>query len=252
MLNTGCTASSMTFNLIGYPAPTAIRFSISKQRSTIVLSRVIKWGNECHVFRGYFSGRPIVAKICADRADRAESPLREEYAVYQTLSDLQGSAIPRCHGLFRVANFADMLLLEDCGESLMSYDKLTPYQRCASCHYNAGIPLNDPRASLWSHVSNIHRHNVCQQDLEPRNIVMSTSGQLRVVDFGLSDRFHQCIPQDCHELKGLASAIQGTSLNNVSHPGSHTANPTNRHAWLLSAGMSSVMILIYLLQQNTL
>ena len=132
--------------------------------------------------------------------------------------------------------------------SLKSYDKLTPYQRCASCHDNAGIPLNDPRASLWSHVSNIHRHNVCQQDLEPRNIVMSKLGQLRVVDFGLSDRFHRCIPQDCHELKGLASAIQGTSLNNVSHPGSHTANPTNRHVWLLSAGMSSVMILIYLLQ----
>jgi hypothetical protein len=62
------------------------------------------------------------AKICSDGAHRSESPLLEEYDIYQTLRDLQGSAIPRCYGLFRLGDFADMLLLEDCGESLRSFD----------------------------------------------------------------------------------------------------------------------------------
>jgi serine/threonine protein kinase len=55
-----------------------------------------------------------------------------------------------------------------------------------------------------SHVSAIHHRHVSHQDLELRNIIMSVTGQLRVVDFELSDRFHQCIPQDCEELQDLA------------------------------------------------
>jgi serine/threonine protein kinase len=88
-----------------------------------------------------------------------------------------------------------------------------------------------------SHVSNIHRRNVCHQDLEPRNIVMSTSGQLRVVDFELSDRFHKCIPHDCHELQGLSWETQGSLLNDVA---------PNRHIWLLSAIVALMVVLVYL------
>ena len=141
-MSTGCTASSVTFYLMGCPSPPlAIRavqgqptgFSLAKQPCTIVLSHAIKWGNQRHVFRGGFNSRAVVAKIYSDRT---ESPLREEYAVYQTLRDLQGSAIPRCYGLFRLGDFADMLLLEDCGESLDSYDGLTAHQRCVSCLYH--------------------------------------------------------------------------------------------------------------------
>jgi hypothetical protein len=121
--------------------PTGLSFP--QQRSTIALSHAVQWGDLCHVFRGQFGGRPIVAKICSDRADRAEWPLREEYAVYKTLRDLQGSAIPRCYGLFKVGDFADMLLLEDCGESLQSYDGLTPQQRCVPSLHHAGTPITD-------------------------------------------------------------------------------------------------------------
>ena len=239
----------MTFNLIGCSLPSAIRLWTPKQCSTIVLSHVIQWGIECRIFRGHFGHRPIVAKICGDRTHRAESGLREEYAIYQALRNLQGSAIPRCYGLLRVGDFANMLLLEDCGNSLKSYDGLTPNQRCASCVDKARTPLNDPRASLLSHVSNIHRRNVCHQDLEPRNIVMSMSGQLRVVDFELSDRFHKCVPQDCHKLQDLVWETQGSPLKDVSRLGS------NGHVWLLSAmlaGMSWMMVVVYLLQHHVL
>ena len=129
----------MTFNPTGSPSPpVAIKlvhgqpagFSLLHLRSTISLCHALQWGDRRHVFRGRFGGRPVVAKICSDGANGAQSPLREEYATYQTLRDLQGSAIPRCYGLFRVGDFADMLLLEDCGESLQSFDGLTPHQRC--------------------------------------------------------------------------------------------------------------------------
>jgi hypothetical protein len=131
----GCSSPPLAIRVV-HGQPTGLSFP--QQRSTIALSHAVQWGDRCHVFRGQFGGRPIVAKICSDRTDRAESPLREEYAVYQTLRDLQGSAIPRCYGLFRVGDFADMLLLEDCGESLHSYDGLTPHQRCVPSPHHAG------------------------------------------------------------------------------------------------------------------
>ena len=138
-MSTGCTASSVTFNLMGSPSP-PLEIKpvhgrradfVPKQSCSIYLSNTVQWGDWCHVFRGQFGGKPVVAKICSDGI---ESPLRREYAVYQTLCDLQGSAVPRCYRLFRVGDVADMLLLEDCGESLRSYDKLTAHERsvCAS------------------------------------------------------------------------------------------------------------------------
>ena len=135
VLSTGCNASSVTFNLMGCPSPPlAIKLVhgrradfFPKQSCTISISHAVQWGHRRHVFRGRFGGMPVVAKICSDGA---QSLLRGECAVYQTLSDLQGSAIPRCYGLFRVGDMADMLLLEDCGESLHSFDGLTPKQRC--------------------------------------------------------------------------------------------------------------------------
>ena len=103
ILTTGCTASSVTFNLMGCPSPPlAIKlvhgqptgWSFLQLRSTVSLSHAVQWGDRCHVFRGQFDGRPVVAKIYSDCADCAESPLRKEFAVYQTLHNLQGSAIP--------------------------------------------------------------------------------------------------------------------------------------------------------------
>jgi hypothetical protein len=226
----GCSSPPLEIRVV-HGQPTG--FSIAKQPCTIVLSHAVQWGNRCHVFRGQFGGRPIVAKICSDRA---KSPLPDEYAVYQTLRDLQGSAIPRCYGLLRVGDFADMLLLEDCGKSLHSYDELTPHQRSVPCLHHVCTLLNNPRACLLSHVCKIHCRNVCHQDLEPRNIVMSTSGHLRVVDFELSDRFHKCVPHDCHELQGLAWETQGSLLNDVA---------SNRHIWLLSAMVVLMVVLVY-------
>jgi hypothetical protein len=69
---------------------------------------------------------------------------------------------------------------------------------------------------------------------------MSTSGQLRVVDFELSDRFHQCVPQDCEELQGLAWETKGGPLKDVSHLQS------NRHLWFLPAMVAGGMALVYL------
>ena len=155
--------------------------------------------------------------------------------MYETLCDLQGSAVPRCYGLFRVGDTADMLLLEDCGESLQSLDELTPKQRCVRASPMLLAPLTDPRASLFSHVSAIHRRHVAHQDLEPRNIVKSATGRLSVVDFELSDRSHQCVPQDCEELQDLAWEVKGVPLRDVS-----------QHLWLIPAVVAAI-VLVYVL-----
>jgi serine/threonine protein kinase len=99
-------------------------------------------------------------------------------------------------------------------------------------------PLTDPRASLLSHASEIHRRHVCRQDLEPRNIVMSATGRLRVIDFELSDRSHPCFPQDCEELQGLAWETKGGPLKDVA---------PNRQSWL-AAMVAGVIAVVYLLR----
>ena len=64
---------------------------------------------------------------------------------------------------------------------------------------------------------------------------MSATGQLRVVDFELSDRSHQCVPQDCEELQDLAWEVKGVPLRDVS-----------QHLWLIPA-VVAVIALVYVL-----
>jgi hypothetical protein len=63
---------------------------------------------------------------------------------------------------------------------------------------------------------------------------MSVTGQLRVVDFELSDRSHWCVPRDCEELQGFAWEVKGGPLRDVS-----------RHLWL-AAAVAGVIALVYL------
>ena len=64
---------------------------------------------------------------------------------------------------------------------------------------------------------------------------MSVSGQLRVVDFELSDRSHQCVPQDYKELQGLAWETKGGPLRDA----------PNRRLWF-AATVAGVIALLYL------
>ena len=79
----------------------------------------------------------------------------------------------------------------------------------------------------------IHRHHITHQDLEPRNIVKSVTGWLRVVDFKLSDRSHWCVLQDCEKLQGFAWEMKGEPLRDVSW-----------HLWLIPATVAAMALII--------
>ena len=48
----------------------------------------------------------------------------------------------------------------------------------------------------------MHDMGVTHDDLEPRNIVVDSSGDLRLIDFELASVDHEC-SQSCDELLGL-------------------------------------------------
>jgi hypothetical protein len=99
----------------------------------VVLHQIIHIGERSYVLRGYLAASriPVVGKLSRSRQSSG-SHLTVELATYQKLYDLQGTAIPRCFGLFEVEDFAFLLLLEDCGSSISSFNELTAYQRYVS------------------------------------------------------------------------------------------------------------------------
>ncbi|KAG8953560.1 hypothetical protein FRC03_011725 [Tulasnella sp. 419] len=130
----------------------------------VLLSRLLQEGERSYVFRGHFGKTPIVAKIAAEVQSLISrlSPPR-----IRNLHSLQGCGIPRCFGLFHLGDFAKVLLMEYCGRSIDSFDDLSPEQS----------------NTLDRVVSVMEQHGVRHDDLEPRNILVSDSGDVFVIDF---------------------------------------------------------------------
>jgi len=61
---------------------------------------------------------------------------------------------------------------------------------------------------LIDHVSAIHKYGICHNDLEPRNIVVSPSGKVTVIDFEMSNQTHVCEDTKCIELGTLRNVLQ--------------------------------------------
>ncbi|KAG8941662.1 hypothetical protein FRC03_004233 [Tulasnella sp. 419] len=130
----------------------------------VILSRLIQQGPRNYIFCGHIGETRVVAKITREGS---ESYLDTEYSVYQRLHHLRGRGIPRCYGYFHLGDFAKVLLMEDCGHSINSFDELSP----------------DQRNALEEVVSEMLRHGVEHEDLEPRNVLVSDSGEVSVIDF---------------------------------------------------------------------
>ena len=139
----------------------------------------------------------------------ASSPLELEYAAYQKLKCLQGIAIPYCLGLYQLENFALILLTEYCGQSLTSFDALHMDQRCIfTWGFTSVLHLQMAnRLTLYHHVTAIHEHGVCHGDLEPRNVVVSQTGGVFLIDFGSSEN-HHCSGDGCGELLDFRVKLQ--------------------------------------------
>jgi len=192
-LRTTAVPSSLIFTLCGSPSPPlalaakdpfpGISGMETHQATTVILSDCLSH-DPFRIFRGHFQNQLVIAKIATGSPDRSWSRLQTEYSVYQTLQHLQGSVIPRCYGLFHVEDFACLLLMEDCGRSLESFNDLSSNQR----------------RILVSHITQIHQCGVSHEDLEPRNVLVSNSGRLSIIDFERSERSHMC-GEGCAELR---------------------------------------------------
>ncbi|KAJ7223157.1 hypothetical protein GGX14DRAFT_327610, partial [Mycena pura] len=111
--------------------------------------------------------------------------LSQEALAYETLTSLQGSVLPQMVGFFAGDGWM-ILVTEDCGRSLTDSSLVS-------------LSLQQ-REMLWRHVCSIHASGVAHHDLGPRNLVVSSSGDVRIIDFAYSELGHQCVEATCEEL----------------------------------------------------
>lgn len=101
--------------------------SPSVPASHVFLRQIIHFREREYILSGHFNNKPVIGKLLCSQPGTS---LKAEFDIYQKLRDLQGSAIPRCFGLFEVETLGLLLLLEDCGRSLHSFHELSTAQRC--------------------------------------------------------------------------------------------------------------------------
>lgn len=77
------------------------------------------------VFGGSWSDIRFVGKM---GCQQSPENLHNEFVIYTMLQGLQGKGIPTCFGIFMVGN-SPLLLLEDCGSPVESFDDLSTAQR---------------------------------------------------------------------------------------------------------------------------
>ncbi|KAJ7102741.1 hypothetical protein C8R44DRAFT_887486 [Mycena epipterygia] len=133
----------------------------------------------------------IVYKAAADLVIKAipprwkgEDDLRHEALVYESLSALQGSVLPRKAGCFEGEGWL-ILVIEDCGSVVTDVDTLSIKQR----------------ETLWRHACAVHAHGVQHNDLELRNLVVSAVGGVRIIDYAYAELGHKCDEATCDELR---------------------------------------------------
>ena len=73
------------------------------------------------------------------------------------------------------------------------------------------------RYSILYQAALIHKLHVSHNDLEERNIVISSDKSLRIIDFERSDCNHVCTISNCRELSTLANSL-GVNVNQVTQP----------------------------------
>ncbi|KAJ7089826.1 hypothetical protein B0H15DRAFT_273297 [Mycena belliarum] len=144
---------------------------------------------------------PVAVKMAVpqDNIDRdathdAGEKLRREGSVYEFLVKSGKQEIsPRYFGTFRDNAGSVVLIIENGGTALESFD---------------GLPTQH-RKALLEKAEQMHIFGIVHNDLEPRNIVRSAEGELRIIDFGHANMGHSCDGrEECEELLGFKKALE--------------------------------------------
>ncbi|KAF9027518.1 hypothetical protein BDZ89DRAFT_1066823 [Hymenopellis radicata] len=142
------------------------------------------------VFAGTIGSLPLIIKTIPP-GFAGEADLRHEHHIYSTvLASLQGRVLPRMVGLFEGEGWT-ALVIEHCGNKVSDIHQLSLQQR----------------ETLWKHALEIHANGVWHADLELRNLIMSKSGELRIIDFAFSEVGHECEGGMCRELSNFRTLL---------------------------------------------
>ncbi|KAJ7241960.1 hypothetical protein B0H12DRAFT_1236908 [Mycena haematopus] len=128
-----------------------------------------------------------------DEADDGRDTIRQEGLVYDYLAKSGRQGITPCYyGVFedRVGTVA--LILDNDGRALKTFINLSVEQR----------------HKLFAKVLEMHSAGVRHNDLEPRNVVQDSEGDLKIIDFHVAEINHRCRGEEkCKELKKFKHAL---------------------------------------------
>ncbi|KAK6978126.1 hypothetical protein R3P38DRAFT_2747069, partial [Favolaschia claudopus] len=144
---------------------------------------------------------PIVVKMAVveyqegDESDGKEAAdlLRHEGVVYEALAKAGlGGITPPYYGAFENDLETVLLILDDGGETIDSFEKLSKEQR----------------QELLTMAETMHRAGIVHNDLKPRNVVQDSSGEVKIIDFDMATKGHRCPGKECEELVEFARALK--------------------------------------------
>ncbi|KAJ7241885.1 hypothetical protein B0H12DRAFT_1132865 [Mycena haematopus] len=119
--------------------------------------------------------------------------IRQEGLVYDYLAKSGKQGItPRYYGVFEDRIGTVALILDDGGRALKTFSNLSVEQG----------------HKLFNKVLDMHSAGVRHDDLEPRNVVQDSEGELKIIDFHVAEMNHRCRGKDtCKELQKFKKAL---------------------------------------------
>lgn len=95
------------------------------KKGDLRIDKKINVGLYTTVCNAMLDGYQTIVKLADDRFSEV---IEQEYDVYCKLSNLQGTILPRCYGLYKNSEIT-CLILEHCGRPISSFASLTKMQR---------------------------------------------------------------------------------------------------------------------------
>ncbi|KAF8476475.1 hypothetical protein JB92DRAFT_2838164 [Gautieria morchelliformis] len=131
-------------------------------------------GSTGTVFSGSWQGKDVAVKLA--ESEESRDRLHLESVWYGKIAEREQAKdiLPTFFGRFR-HSFFDVLVLSKEGNALTSWNDL----------------VEDERLELFSMALKLHQAGLRHGDLEPRNVLRSTTGQLKLVDLSEASE-HQC------------------------------------------------------------